>query len=164
MSEYAKKYAKYLPMGGFPQKKGSALQVSISETRSKVVRLFIEMAPQTKAKPPSGSTESPFDWDKKIFIALKEEEVGQVLALLRGRLDKVDIIHKHPIDAPPEQQKTTTINLTKGSYQGKVNWGLRLKQQMGKNPAQQEQLYLQVEDAEILMVILQECLRRMYRL
>ncbi|MHC5056390.1 MAG: hypothetical protein ACYTKD_16965 [Planctomycetota bacterium] len=164
MSEYAKKFAKYLPMGGFPQKKGAALQVSISKLKSGSTRLFVEMAPQTKAKPPSGSSASPFDWDQKIFIALKEEEVGKLLALFRNRLSKVDIIHKYPMDAPPEQQKTTTLRLTAGDYNGVPNWGVQLRQAMGKEKPQQEQLYLQPEDVEILMVILQTCVQRMYNL
>ena len=122
------------------------------------------MAPQTKAKPPSGSSVSPFDWDKKIFIALKEEEVGKLLALFRRRINKVDVIHKYPIDAPAEQQKTTILNVSEGEYNGVVNWGVRLKQKMGNQDAQQEQLFLQVEDVEILMVILQTCVQRMYNL
>lgn len=164
MSEYAKKFAKYLPMGNFPTKKGAALQVSISQLKNKSWRLFIEMAPQTKAKPPSGSSVSPFDWDKKIFIALKEEEVGKLLALFRRRIKKVDIIHKFPMDAPPEQQKTTTLNITEGMYKDVVNWGVRLKQGMGRESPQQEQLFLQAEDVEILMVILQKCIENMYNL
>ena len=165
MSEYAKKFAKYLPMGDFPNKKGGALQVSISQLKNnKSWRLFIEMAPQTKAKPPSGSTVSPFDWEKKIFIALKEEEVGKLLALFRRRIKKVDIIHKYPMDAPPEQQKTTTLSITEGMYRDVVNWGVRLKQGMGRETPQQEQLFLQAEDVEILTVILQTCIKRMYNL
>lgn len=164
MSEYAKKFAKYLPMGGFPTKRGAALQISISQLKNKSWRLFLEMAPQTKPKPPSGSTASPFDWEKKIFIALKEEEVGKLLALFRRRIRKVDIIHKFPMDAPPEQQKTTTLQVTEGMYKDVVNWGLRLKQGMGRETPQQEQLFLQVEDVEILMVILQKCIERMYNI
>lgn len=166
MAEYVKKFAKYLPMGGFPSKKGSALQVSVSKLKNGSHRLFVEMAPQVKDKPPSGSSESPFDWGQKIFIALKEEEVGKLLALFRRRIKKVDIIHKFPMDAPPEQQKMTTLSLQEGEYKGKgvINWGLKLRQKMGNQEAQQEQLFLQAEDVEILMVILQECVKRMYNL
>ena len=164
MSDYAKKFAKYLPMGNFPAKKGSAIQVSVSQLKNKSWRLFVEMAPQTKEKPKSGSTMSPFDWGEKIFIALKEEEVGKLMALFRRRIKKVDIIHKFPIDAPPEQQKTTTLRLTEGEYNGVVNWGVQLRQAMGKQKPQQEQLYLQAEDVEILMVLLQNCIEKMYNL
>ena len=165
MAEYAKKFAKYLPMGAFPTKRGSALQVSISQQKNnKSWRLFIEMAPQTKAKPPAGSSVSPFDWGKKIFIALKEEEVGKLLALFRGRIKKVDIIHKYPMDAPADQQKTTTLRLSEGEYNGKINWGCQLRQEVGREGPQQEQLFLQLEDVEILMVILQKCVERMYNL
>jgi len=162
--KYAKKYAKYLPMGGFPTKKGSAIQVSVSQLKNDSWRLFVEMAPQTKEKPKSGSTVSPFDWGQKIFIALKEEEVGKIMACFRGRINKVDIIHKFPIDAPPEQQKTTTLRITTGEYNGQVNWGVQLRQGMGKQSPQQEQLFLQAEDVEILMVILQSCITKMYKL
>lgn len=161
-----KKYSKYVPFSGFPEKKGSALQVSISKMKDKdeTVRLFIEMAPQVKDKPASGSNESPFSWDSKIFIALKEEEVGKLLACFRGRLPSVDIIHKFPIDAPPETQKTSTLSLKEGEYKGTINWQIQLRQKVGMADGVSLGLYLQPEDAEILVVLLQECVRQMYRL
>lgn len=165
-----KKYAKYMPMSGFPDKKGTALQVSISEfgkgPDSKelgTVRLFVEMAPQVKDKPPSGSTESPFDWEKKIFISLKEEEVGRVLACLRGRVAAAQIIHKFPIDAPKESQKTSMLLVKKGEYQGETNWQVQLRQKVGLGEEQSFNIYVQPEDAEILIIILEECIRKMYR-
>lgn len=160
-----KKYAKYMPMSGFPAKKGNALQISISQLKdSDVVRLFVEMAPQTKDKPPSGSSESPFDWGLKCFIALKEEEVGRMLACFRGRVPDVSIIHKHPIDAPEDKQKVSKLNLKSGEYQGERNWQINLRQKSGLNEEVSFNMYLQPEDTELLIVILEECVRRMYQL
>lgn len=160
-----KKYSKYLPMTGFPEKRGSALQVSISELKdSDSVRLFVEMAPQTKEKPPAGSSESPFDWTLKSYIALKEEEVGKVLACLRGRIESADIIHKYPIDGPPEKQKTSRLSIKIGEFQGKTNWQVSLNQRVGTGDNVSLVIYLQPEDTEILVVILEECIRQMYRL
>lgn len=156
------KFCKYLPMSG--EKRGSALQASISKLSNSVVRFFIEMAPQTKAKPKAGSNESPFDWDKKIFISLKEEEVGKILALFSGRTNKVDVIHKFPIDAPPEQQRTTILSIGESKYNEAVNWFVRLKQTVGNNPSQQLQIFLQPEDVEILIVMLRKCIEQMYNL
>jgi len=163
-----KKYAKYMPMSGFPEKKGNALQVSISEygdegQPNKTIRLFVEMAPQVKDKPPSGSSESPFDWGKKIFIALKEEEVGRILACLRCRVASAQIIHKFPIDAPKESQKTSMLSVKKGEYKDEINWQVVLKQKLGLGEEQSFAIYLQPEDAEILVIILEECIRKMYR-
>lgn len=163
-----KKYAKYMPMSGFPAKKGSALQISISENKkdelNPITRLFVEMAPQVKDKPPSGSSESPFSWEKKIYISLKEEEVGQFLAVFRGTLQGVDIIHKFPIDGPPENQKLSTLSIVSGDFNGKPNWKVALRQKVGNEEAVMLQVFLQPEDVEVLVVILQECIRRMYRL
>ena len=86
------------------------------------------------------------------------------MALFRGRIDKVDIIHKFPIDAPAAQQKTTTLSLTTNEWKGNMQWGIKMRQGMGGNTPQQEQLFLAVEDTELLMVILTECVKKMYRL
>jgi len=160
-----KKYAKYMPMSGFPAKRGSALQISTSVLKDKeTVRLFVEMAPQIKDKPPSGSTESPFDWNQKIFMALKEEEVGRFLACLRGRVGEMNLIHKFPIDAPKEEQKTSKLLVKQGEYNDTINWLVNLKQKIGLNDEVGYSVYLQPEEAEILIVLLEDCIRKMYRL
>ncbi len=170
MGTQIKKFAKYMPMSGFPDKKGNALQISISEfagtdpQEKGTVRLFVEMAPQVKDKPPSGSSESPFDWGKKIFISLKEEEVGRILACLRSRVASAQIIHKFPIDAPKESQKTSMLSVKKGEYQGETNWQVQLKQKIGVGEEQYFNIYIQPEDAEILIIMLEECIRKMYRM
>ncbi len=156
-----------MPMSNFPTKVGHALQVSISEygddTKPKTIRLFVEMATQIKDKPVSGSTESPFDWNGKIFIALKEEEVGRLLACFRQRVAGAQIIHKFPIDAPEESQKTSTLSVKAGEYNGETNWQVSLRQKVGLGESQTFNIYLQPEDTEILILILEECIRKMYR-
>jgi hypothetical protein len=166
-----KKFAKYMPMSGFPAKKGQALQISITEYKSDgkpdsppTVRLFVEFAPQVKDKPASGSSESPFDWAKKIFISLKEEEVGLLLATLRGRVQSGQVIHKFPIDAPEDTQKTSTLNVKSGEYNGETNYQISLRQKVGLGESISYAIYLQPAEAEIVIVILEECIRRMYRL
>lgn len=160
-----KKFAKYLPMSGFPQKRGTALQISIVKIKdSDNVRLFAEFAPQVKDKPPSGSTDSPFSWEQKIFIALKEEEVGKLLSVFRGRLKSAEIIHKFPIDAPKDKQKISTLIVAENEYNGVLNWKFGLSQKVGAADAMYLQTYLQPEDVEILVVMLQECIKKMYRL
>ena len=45
------KFAKYMPMGKFPDKVGYALQTSISKDKKERTRFFVEMAPQVGPKP-----------------------------------------------------------------------------------------------------------------
>jgi hypothetical protein len=161
---YPKKFAKYLPMPGFPTKVGTALQISITSTKDNVVKLFVELAPQVKNKPPTGSSESPFSWEKKIFISLKDEEVAKLLTVFKGRVKSTQIIHKFPIDGPAETQKTSTLTVAESEYNGNINWKLGLGQKIGNGEQNFLQIYLQEEDIEILVVLLTECLKRMYNL
>lgn len=156
------KFAKYMPMGDFPARKGSAMQVSLARMDNEKVRLFIEMAQQTKPKPPSGSYESPFDWKEKIFISLKEEEVGNILACLHGRKPEVDIIHKYPMNAPTEKQKTTTLKVKQGEFRNEMNWGFSIRQKIGNGDAVSVNIYVGVGDVEILMMYCLEALKAMY--
>jgi len=162
MPEFAKPFAKYMPLAKFPEKKGCALQCVTIETKSGVKRFLIEMAPQVKPKPPSGSTASPFSWENKIKIALKEEEVGAFMATLRRRSKQLSVIHKYPIDAPKETQRLSTLKIEERMNQGICNWQLRLSQKVGLGEAQAYTIYLQPSDAEILMVLLEDCIKRMY--
>lgn len=150
-----KKFAKYMPMGNFPEKCGHALQVSVTKDGRERTRLFVEMAPQTKPKPPSGSTESPFDWQLKKFISLDENEMGLIMACFRGREKEVKIVHKYPQDAPAAKQKLTGLTVKAGEYKGKKNWGVSLMQKMGEEAPETFNIFLSAGEVEVLMVILQ---------
>jgi len=159
-----KKFAKYMPMGGFPDKRGYAFQASISQDSRDRTRFFIEMAPQTKPKPKSGSTESPFDWDLKKFISLDAAEMGNLQACFRGRLNKVEIIHKFPMNAPPAEQKITGLTVEKGEWQGKANWGVSITQKMGTEKPENYRLFISAGEVEVLMVFLTKAIAQAYEL
>jgi hypothetical protein len=159
-----KKFAKYMPMGGFPDKRGYALQASISTDSRERIRFFVEMAPQTKPKPKSGSTESPFDWKLKKYISLDAAEMGNLLACLRGRLQNVKIVHKFPMDAPPTEQKITGLEVKKGEYNGLPNWGVSLTQKVGTEKPETYQLYLSAGEVEIIMAFLSSAIAQSYEL
>lgn len=75
--------------------KGGAFQFSFSHNRRKVPTLFIEAAPQVKAKPAPGSKESPFNWDVKSTIKVDINEIGDILATLRNRKSETKLYHKY---------------------------------------------------------------------
>lgn len=159
-----KKFAKYMPMSGFPQQVGHALQASITTDKRERVRFFIEMAPQTSAKPPSGSTESPFDWERKKFISLDDNEMGQLLSVFRGREQEIKIIHKYPNNVPASQQKLTGLTIRKGEFKGKVNWSVSLMQKMGDDKPETYQIYLGPGEVEVFMILLQNGISQSFEL
>lgn len=160
-----KKFAKYMPMGAYPQKVGHALQASVTTDKRERVRFFVEMAPQTGPKPPSGSSESPFDWDKKKFISLDENEMGHLLSVFRGREKEIKIVHKYPHDAPAAQQKMTALTVVyNGEYNGKKNWGVSLMQKMGEAKPETYNIFINAGEVELLMIMLQYGVQRAYDL
>jgi hypothetical protein len=165
--EFAGKFCKYMPVSSFPEKKGFALQASVSQDQKGRTRLFIEMAPQVKPKPPEGSTESPFDWEQKKFISLDDGEMADILACFHGYLKKVTIYHKFPVDAPPEKQKVTILNVEEGEYNKVVNWRFALSQKIGGTTVDNTenfQVYIQPGEAEVLKIFITKALEKFYRL
>ena len=157
-----KKFAKYMPVGAFPAKRGYAFQASLSKDSKDRVRFFIEMAPQVGPKPKSGSSESSFDWKLKKFISLDDVEMGQIMACLRGRTKDVNIIHVYPMNAPPAEQKTSGLKVIRGEYNGQTNWGFQLMQKVGTASPETYQLYIQPGEAEVLMLMLEAGIRESY--
>ena len=158
------KFAKYMPMGKFPDKVGYALQTSISKDQRERTRFFVEMAPQVAPKPKSGSSESPFDWKLKKFISLDAAEMGNLMACFRGRVGEVKIVHKFPMDAPPAQQKLTALKVKQGEFNGLPNWGFSLMQKMGDERPETYQLYLSAGEVEVLMIFLSTGIAENYEL
>lgn len=155
------KFIKYAPVSTFPDKKGYAIQFGASLRRDKGIKGTVEMAVQTKPKPSAGSSESPFDWkDSKLFMQLNAMEIGQILALFRGRLKEVKIIHKSPIDGAEDIQTVSNLTLTE-SPTGDI--GVSMQQ---KKPGSKEfvryNIYLKPEDVEILFILFTEILKYMY--
>jgi len=165
---FAKKFAKYMPMASFPEKRGSALQIGISEyqreNKSTKTVVMLEMVHQSKPKPPTGSTESGFDWAKdKIFMSLKDLEIAGIIGVIIGIKDELKVIHKHPIDGPEEQQKSSTLEVRMNDFRGTKNLLIKMGQ---KKPGSTEytsvQIALQPEDFIVLRLILEGAIKKIY--
>jgi len=168
--KYFKKFAKYMPMAAFPEKKGSALQIGISEykreNKSTKTVVMLEMVQQSKPKPPTGSTESGFDWaNDKIFMSLKDLEIAGIIAVIVGLKEELKVIHKHPIDGPEETQKTSTLEVKMNDFRGIQNLVIKMGQ---KKPGTQDytsiQIALQPEEFIVLRLVLEGAIKQIYNL
>lgn len=154
------KFAKYMPTSAFPDKKGSAFQFGTTVFKdSDKIYGTLEMVGQSKPKPAAGSTDSPFEWSEKLLMVVNDRELGQLLAVLRGRVESTKIIHKYPTDAAPAEQTTTTFALS-NSQTGDV--GAQMSQKRPDKEYVNLSIYLKPEDSEVLIVLLSEAIRQMY--
>jgi hypothetical protein len=64
--------------------KGCAFQFKPGTSKRGKWVVFVEATNQTGPKPPPGSTDSPFDWSKKILMMLSVDEVSELAASIRG--------------------------------------------------------------------------------
>jgi len=154
------KFAKYMPTSAFPAKTGSAFQFGTTTFKdSDKIYGTLEMVGQSKPKPAAGSTESPFDWSNKLLMAIGDREIGQLLGVLRGRTASTKIIHKYPTDAAPAEQTTTTFEFS-NSESGDI--GAKMSQKKPGKDFVNLNIYLKPEDAEVLIVLLSDAVKKMY--
>lgn len=109
-----KDFRVYRPVNDFPAKKGAAFQFSPGRNKRGDIAIYIYASKQSKPKPPAGSKESPFEWnkDKTIRMRLDLSDIGKVLAVLSGARDKVDIVHKIAFEG---EEQTKSFKVEKGS-------------------------------------------------
>lgn len=155
------KFIKYMPMAGFPAKKGYAIQFGLSDRRGKWVATA-EMAPQVKDKPPSGSKESPFDWSDgaKIFAMLDAFELGQGLAVMNGARKEEKIIHKFPMDAEASKQTTTSLTFT-ASDTGDLGIGMQQKTPNDKE-FRRYNIFIKPDEVEVLRIVFRKMIEAIY--
>lgn len=159
------KFVKYMPLSNFPQNKGAAIQFGMSVIKTQKNRIVgtVEMAPQVKAKPAPGSSESPFDWkDGKLFMMLEDREIGSLLTVLRGIRLESKIVHKYPTDAQPDEQTVSSLEFK--MPEGGPDIGVKMEQKKaGEKEFKRITIYLKPEDVQVLVVLFEEVIKHMYK-
>ena len=128
--------------------KGAAVQFDLNAGKQAV---FLEAAAQEG---------EGFNWRDKIVVKLSDVDLGKVLAVLNGRSGQAKIFHD-----PSKREGyvggalNTTVELLKGSQYG---FFLKVSQQSGDRSVKAVALGLAEDEAQVLRVLLEKAVERMY--
>ncbi len=128
---------------------GAAIQFDLNAQKQSI---FLEAASQ--------SGEQSFDWGKKIIAKLDVVDIGKLLAVLVGASKFSKIFH----DPSKREGYTgstlnTTIELTKGVQYG---YFLKISQQSSDKSVKSISLGLSDDEAQVLRVLLERAIERIY--
>eukprot|EP01126_Amoeba_proteus_P032739 TRINITY_DN3195_c0_g1_i1.p1 TRINITY_DN3195_c0_g1~~TRINITY_DN3195_c0_g1_i1.p1 ORF type:complete len:236 (+),score=38.97 TRINITY_DN3195_c0_g1_i1:46-708(+) len=130
---------------------GSAMQFSYNPVSKSV---YIQLAKQKGPKLPPGVSGNQFDWENKLVTKISISESGKILALFKGRLEAVDLIHRFPSAQLPTQ---TTIKILKGKKEG--TWALQvMKDHAGTKKS--IAFFFTTAESRLIQVFLEEAICR----
>lgn len=136
---------------------GSAFQFSYSTLQKAI---FVEAAPQKGEKLEIGDKRQ-FDWqDGKITFKVGVPDVGKLLTVFSGHNTTVKCIH-----APDNLNYTSVLELSKGEYQGRPNFSLKLSKTIQEAIASKEtfrvSMFLTPEEIGLLAHFVRQALTLM---
>jgi len=133
---------------------GAALQFSYDASKQAV---FLEAARQKGIKLEIGNKDQ-FDWTNKIVFKIGAADIGKLMLIFAGRESKITCLHSQQGTG-----KTSVLEITKGEYQGKPNFGCQLSKidKSGDQPINQRiNLFLNQEEMMLLAHFIRESLTR----
>lgn len=128
---------------------GSAIGMDLNVEKGAV---FLEITKQMGEK--------RFDWDNKITMKLSVSDMGDFLAVLKGKKDSIRLFHE-PSKGEYKVAKevmNTIAELSKGRY----GYALRVSQQAKSRELKAVQISISDDEGEVLRVLLERAVERIY--
>jgi len=129
---------------------GSALGMDMNVEKEAI---FLEVANQMGEK--------RFDWNNKITMKLSISDIGNFLAVLRGKKDSIRLFHE-PAKGEYELAKevmNTIAELSKGAH----GYALRVSQQARSRELRAIQINISDDEGEVLRVLLERAIERIHK-